>query len=139
MAGSKRSKPGGPSKYSPEVHQRIVSFVRSGSYVETAFAAAGIGKSAMHDWLRAGANRKSPYDKLLADIEEAQAKAELHDLALIARAAQTDWRAAAWRLEKRHQTRYGGKRRDEEAETAAASAPVINIHYPANGREGGSE
>lgn len=129
---------GRPSQYTPEIHARVVQFVRSGCYLETAAAAAGIHRHVLHDWLRYGAAGRTPYAAFLADIEEAQAKAEIHDLALIAAAAKTDWRAAAWRLEKRFQDRYGGKRPRDDAE-AQQPATVVNVHYPANGRDGGEE
>jgi hypothetical protein len=42
-----------------------------------------------------------------ARVEKAQAECESRDVALIAKAAGTDWRAATWRLERRAPRRYG--------------------------------
>jgi hypothetical protein len=40
-------------------------------------------------------------------VEKAQAEAEARDVAIIAKAAPDDWRAAAWRLERKAPRRYG--------------------------------
>jgi len=40
-------------------------------------------------------------------VEKAQAESESRDVALIAKAASEDWRAAAWRLERKSPRRYG--------------------------------
>lgn len=43
-----------PTKLTPEVHARIVKFVRGGVYLETAAAAAGISKRSLYSWLSQG-------------------------------------------------------------------------------------
>jgi hypothetical protein len=47
------------------------------------------------------------YRKFLAAVEKAQAESESRDVALIAKAATEDWKAAAWRLERKAPRRYG--------------------------------
>ena len=47
------------------------------------------------------------YQKFLSQVEKAQAEAESRDVALIAKAASDDWKAAAWRLERKQPRRYG--------------------------------
>ncbi len=42
-------------------------------------------------------------------MEKAQAESESRDVALVAKAASTDWRAAAWRLERKQPRRYGAR------------------------------
>jgi hypothetical protein len=49
------------------------------------------------------------YRKFLNQVEKAQAEAESRDVALIAKAASEDWRAAAWRLERKAPRRYGAR------------------------------
>ena len=46
-------------------------------------------------------------NKFLTSVEKAQAESESRDVALVARAAADDWRAAAWRLERKSPRRYG--------------------------------
>lgn len=40
-------------------------------------------------------------------MEKAQAESESRDVAIIAKAASDDWKAAAWRLERKQPRRYG--------------------------------
>jgi len=73
-----------------------------------AATAAGIHRSTLYRWLRHGRDQKrGRYRKFLSQVEKAQAEAESPDVALIAKAASEDWRAAAWRLERKAPRRYG--------------------------------
>src|SRR2546421_7144862 len=51
--------------------------------------------------------RRGRYRKFLSQVEKTEAEAESRDLLLIAKAASDDWRAAAWRLERRWPRRFG--------------------------------
>jgi hypothetical protein len=51
--------------------------------------------------------RRGRYQKFLNQVEKAQAESESRDVALLAKAASEDWRAAAWRLERKAPRRYG--------------------------------
>ncbi len=98
----------GRPKLEPVVTQRIVDLIRAGNFLEVAATAAGIHKSTLHRWLRQGRTQvRGRYRKFLAAVEKAQAESESRDVALIAKAASTDWRAAAWRLERKIPRRYG--------------------------------
>jgi hypothetical protein len=50
-----------------------------------------------------------PYAELAASVEEALGKAEAGYTLKVAKAADHDWRAAAWWLEKRRPELYGGR------------------------------
>ena len=95
-------------KLDEEISQRIVDLVRAGNYLDTAAHAVGISKSTLHRWLRLGReSNRGLYRRFLNGVERAQAESESRDVALIARAASDDWRAAAWRLERKAPRRYG--------------------------------
>lgn len=95
-------------KLDPLLAQRIVDLIRAGNYLEVAATAAGIHRSTLHRWLRHGRDQqRGRFRKFLTAVEKAQAEAESRDVALIARAAGEDWRAAAWRLERKQPRRYG--------------------------------
>lgn len=80
--------------------------------METAAAYAGISKDTFFRWLRKGARAKSGIYKDFHDaVEKALADAEVRDVMLIANAAATDWKAAAWRLERKFPDRWGRKER----------------------------
>lgn len=97
-------------KLTPALIKKIVGYQRAGAYVETAAAAAGISKQTLYTWLRRAVdeNEEDPiFAKFAAAVEEAQALAEVRDIALIGKAAETQWQAAAWRLERKSPERWG--------------------------------
>lgn len=123
---------GRPTKLTPELQTRIVNFLRTGAYVETAAAAAGVSKQTLYDWLKRGArvgrdelgevtpkdHPDADYARFLDAVEVAQAEADVGDLAIIRKAAQDGyWAAAAWRLERKHPDKWG--RREVLALTTA--------------------
>lgn len=117
-------KGGRPSKLTPEIQEEIVKVVKSGNYIETACAFVGINKSTLYDWMKRGAReierldnnakakpKKSevPYVEFSNAIKSAMAQSEIRDVAIIGKAAATNWQAAAWRLERKHPSRWGRK------------------------------
>lgn len=88
--------------------QRIIDLIRAGNYLEVAATAAGIHRTTLYRWMRHGRDQKrGRYRKFLSQVERAQAEAEARDVAIIAKAAPDDWKAAAWRLERKAPRRYG--------------------------------
>lgn len=141
-----RTNPGGrPTKLTPETYTRIIGYIQTGAYVETAAAAAGIHKDTLYGWLRTGADTETTVDppenidtlKTWADkdrrdnriykwfsvaVETAQAEADLKDLDYITVAARDNWQAAAWKLERRNPDQYGRRTRLEH--TGADGEPI---------------
>jgi hypothetical protein len=102
-----------PSKLTPEVHDKIVKLVRAGNYRETACAAAGITSRTMRDWMKLGDSGLEPYEAFLRDVDQAEAEAEARDVTQIAKASADDWRAAAWRLERKSHERWAYRGKEE--------------------------
>lgn len=105
-------KPGRPSLLKPKIAELIISLVRAGNYIEVAVGAAGISKETFYSWGRQAKEDqyrgyRTKYTQFLDAIEQASAEATARDMALIAEAAERDWRAAAWRLERRLPKVYG--------------------------------
>ena len=71
--------------------------------METAAAASGIDRITLHLWLRKGNKYPGTIYSAFADaVHEAMAQAEMRDVLTISKAAgDGDWRAAAWRLERK--------------------------------------
>ena len=120
---------GRPTKLNIDTHNKIISAIRAGNYIETAAAYAGINKSTLYDWLKRGEREKQrvaqnprynirksekPYVEFSNAVEKALAEAEVRDVAIIAKAAEEQWQAAAWRLERKFPDRWGRKRLDIE-------------------------
>lgn len=49
-----KGKGGRPSKFSPEVQEKIVSALTRGAYIETACTLAGVDKKTFYNWIRRG-------------------------------------------------------------------------------------
>jgi hypothetical protein len=98
---------GRPTKFTPEVIGRIIQSLQAGNYIETAAAFAGIDKTTLYDWLKQGAAEdEGEYRNFSNAVGEALATAEMLDVQRVGNAAKDDWRAAAWRLERRHSKRW---------------------------------
>lgn len=112
---------GRPTKITKKRIATICSYIRMGSYVETAAEAAGICKQSLHTWqnrgndvlerMECGEKIDDPEDKLYAafvlQMNRAVAQSEVNDLKNINKAAAEGiWQAAAWRLERRHPERW---------------------------------
>jgi transposase len=99
---------GRPTKLTPDVAACICRMLRRGLYIETAVAFAGISRSTFYSWMeRAAKGDCGLYVDFLEKVQSAMAHAEMRDLAVIDAAAKTQWRAAAWRLERRFPDRWG--------------------------------
>lgn len=105
---------GATSKLNEETATAIVNAVRAGNTQETAAAFAGINKDTLYTWLRKGRSAtRGAYHDFVEALDQALASSEVRDLALIGKAAEEQWQAAAWRLERRYPERYGRRTRLE--------------------------
>lgn len=116
---------GRPTKLTPELTVKICDMLRAGNYLETAAAYAGVDKATLHRWLKRGRQeiervetsggkgkiRKN--EQLFVDfcnsVEKALSEGEVRDLIIISNAAKSDWKAAAWKLERKFPDRWGRK------------------------------
>lgn len=115
------------SKLSPETAEQIVTLVRAGNYLDTAAAYAGVRKETLLLWLRKGRNAtRGAYHEFAEQVDQALATAEVRDLALIGKAAETEWTAAAWRLERKFPGKYGRRMR-HEGEIALQARPFLDF------------
>lgn len=116
-----------PIKLNEQIQNKIITAIRAGNYIETAAAYAGITKSTLYDWLKRGEREKqrvakNPRNRIRKEeaifvgfsnaVEKALAEAEIRDVAIIGKAAEEYWQAAAWRLERKFPDRWGRKKLD---------------------------
>jgi transposase len=104
-------KPGRPSSYTRELGKQLCKLVEAGNFLDTAAATVGIAKSTLFLWLRRGARerRKGAQTELAhfsAEMEMAEARAETRNVLIVGMAAEKQWQAAAWMLERRHRERW---------------------------------
>jgi transposase len=110
-----------------ELIDRLADAVRGGLYVETAAALCGISKDTFYRWLREGGrdDASDPLKALSDAVTRALAEAEFRDLQVIGSAAQAgDWKAAAWRLERKHAERWGRQERVQVEHSGVPGKPV---------------
>ena len=117
------------SKLTKEREDLIVDLLVKGNYIETAAAYAGIDSSTLHRWLRRGKRERERLDKgeepqlkevryvrFSRSVEKAFAEAEMADVNHVVKAGKNDWKAAAWRLERKWGKRQSLHTEDEESE-----------------------
>lgn len=131
-------KGGRPTKLTNEVQRIIVDLVRRGNYLDTAAMHAGVERSTLRKWMQRGRSSKSGlYRRFFLAVNKAAAFPEVSDMEVIRKAASSDWRAAAWRLEHRYPQRYAKKTTKHEV-TGTRGGPVQTdktvIILPDNGR-----
>ena len=112
--GIARRRKGAPAlELTPALREKIVLAIKAGNYVETAARLSGVSKSLLYEWLKKGNAKRPPpecpYVALVEAIQNALAYAEARDLDAIRKAAAKDWKAAAWRLERRFPKRWAGR------------------------------
>jgi hypothetical protein len=89
-----------PTKYGEQTVTRLEAALRVGATYAAACGYAGISEDTLANWRR----NKSDFSERLA---RAEGEATVRWLLLIEQAAATDWRAAAWKLERRYPREYG--------------------------------
>jgi hypothetical protein len=89
-----------PSKFSVELGHAIAIHIGYGCSVEQAAQAEGIVPDTIRRWLRR-------YPAFAAEVDQARAHCVAKLLHRVNCAAEKDWRAAAWLLERLHPESYG--------------------------------
>jgi len=102
--------------------------IRRGAYVETAVALCGISKDSFYRWLREAENNDAPWliIKLSDAVKKAMAEAEMRDLNVIdAAAQQSQWQAAAWRLERKFPQKWGRQAKLQLEHSGPEGKPIV--------------
>lgn len=90
-----------PTKYSDEVARKIADAIRLGASYELAAAYGGVSEDTLARW-------RARYADFAEMLREAEGVGAIGWLARIEQAAKSgDWRAAAWKLERRYPEQYG--------------------------------
>ena len=97
-------KMGRPSKLTPEVQKRILTLIRAGNTFHDSAIGAGVGESTFFQW-----KRENP--EFLAALKKAEVQFIDRNLAIIQKATNKAWTAAAWLLERRFPERFGRDRK----------------------------
>ncbi len=92
-----------PAAINDEQAAAIYEAVRSGVPPDAAAGVVGVRKRTLGYWLECGRRdgAEEPYATFAAEVDRALADWETHDIGIIGKAAENQWQAAAWRLERR--------------------------------------
>jgi hypothetical protein len=100
---------GRPTKLTPEIGNRLGKLVAVGIPLSVACQVEGITKKTLRNWRKKAADGEQDYIACIVELDKALAKAEVAITMNVVKAAQVDWRAGAWWLERRRPERYGAK------------------------------
>lgn len=112
---------GRPLELTPQVLEDVRLILPTVLYLETVGDYLGLDRSTWGKWLRRGAKenkrlRKSDETPLPAEavyleffltVKKALAEGEIYSAGIIKKAAEKNWQAAAWVLERRFEERWG--------------------------------
>jgi hypothetical protein len=105
---------GRPLTLSQQVIDDLVAGIRVGLSTNAAAARANVPDTTLRHWLAVGEQHPdSIHGELVRAMANARATGELVLLAKIQRASESDWKAAAWILERRHPESYARVNRHE--------------------------
>lgn len=109
-----------------DTHERIIGALRLGNYVEHAATYAGISRATLYNWLKKGDaarerrdsgeeldDNEERYARFSEDVDTARAAAIIRNVGIIQQAAQTNWQAAGWFLERTAPQHFGRQIRTE--------------------------
>lgn len=112
-------------KLTPAIQKSICDRIRLGNYNNVAAVGAGIGESTFYLWLQKGrAQESGAYRDFLNAVEQAQAEAEMRNVAQIQAATRDNWMAAAWWLERKFSKRWGRRVEITSSEVRARAAEL---------------
>lgn len=115
-----------------DVQKRIATLVNAGAPLPMACEASGVSWNTAKGWMRRGRDGEKPFSDFVDAIAEAKAAFVCGSAMRITKAADKDWKAAAWLLERRSDHFVPkSKQQNEHSFTKGASVTFV---YPDNGR-----
>jgi transposase len=106
---------GRPTKLTETVADDLVVLLTSGVPVKVAARSVGISRRTLDRWLRQDELRGRIQQARVAGPQSSAAALEARMTLLLVRAAQYDWKASAWWLERRAPSRWGPERLADRA------------------------
>jgi hypothetical protein len=103
---------GRPDKLTEERHEHMMNLFRNGASNSVAADMSGISEKTIYTWLEKGkADEKEGNDtkfaRFLHDFKKHKGSYDFKNIDIISEAAETQWQAAAWMLERRRPKEFG--------------------------------
>lgn len=111
--------------------KEIVDWVASGNFYEVACMLAGVELETFYRWMEQGKERRDEVSRAFyLEVKRAEAKAEAERLQVVLEAAETNWRAAQWLLEKRFPDKWGPTRNRSDARQTKQDREAVRAFNP---------
>lgn len=105
---TRKKKGGRPLTFTPKLAGEVISAVERGVPLRQAAALAGVSDALLHMWLRFGRDGKEQkYVDFEREVYRASAICVDITVKRLNEAAEEDWRAGAWLLERTHPREFG--------------------------------
>ena len=120
------------TKLTDEIKDKLVEAIEAGATYQIAAHYAGIGESTLYLWMKQGREGKGKLKiDLLEALKRAESKGAISNLSVINRAAADgNWKASAWLLERRH-----NYRRDKAPNPAGEETEKPSIEISADTKQ----
>lgn len=117
-SGSRVHPIGRPPKLTHDMIEKIADLIVMGKPIAVAANLAGISESTIYRWLALGKKKEANkiYKELVERVYQACEFSEFEALQVLRQATLegSNWRAAAWILERRHPEKYGKRSPQDE-------------------------
>lgn len=133
-SGSRPHALGRPPKLTHEMIEKIADLIVMGKSIALAANVAGISESTIYRWLALGKKKSSEkiYKDLVDRVSEACEFSEFEALQVLRQSSLegSNWRAAAWILERRHPEKYGKRAASDEIAKSSNIKKGLNEDTP---------
>ena len=99
------------TKLTPDTKEDIVNALRAGNSRRDSALYAGVSETTFYSWMSRGREGEPLYAEFLEAVEKAEAQSVVRNVAIIQRAAEETWQAAAWWLERKRPDDWGRRQR----------------------------
>tara|TARA_Y100000114_G_scaffold147662_1_gene159714 strand:+ start:1651 stop:2037 length:387 start_codon:yes stop_codon:yes gene_type:complete len=99
------------TKLTPDTKEDVVKALRAGNSRRDSALYAGISEQTFYSWMKRGRDGEPLYAEFLEAVEKAEAQSVVRNVAIIQRAAEDTWQAAAWWLERKRPDDWGRRQR----------------------------
>lgn len=123
-----------PTKLTPETQAKIAGYVNAGAPIPSACAAASVSWNTVKVWLARGKLGEQPYADFVDAMEQAKGRWVAGSVMRITKAGDSDWKAAAWLLERRAAEDFRLQTK-VDADVSHSGVPAITVYLPSNGRD----
>ena len=102
--------PGRKLKLTTQLIKQCEDLIKAGNTLKASYCYLGIAERTFFRWLSEGEKAdKGIKRQFWQKVRGAEAEAQIRNVVIIQEAAQEDWRAAAWFLERRFPHKWGRK------------------------------